>query len=179
MMLTEQEQKILDNAPIEIEFDNALNEAGWALSNELSKYGDINGNMFNNMKGCLKIAIEAYLADLRKKQEPIKPRMKVEYVRVVDSIFDLKDDLLAGNLYWKDSDGSFKVLIKRAVVSMKDDIKFAAAFMGDNLYRKVETEIKTEKQKIINELTDEFNNWISSDEDFAIHLTSKFNITKK
>jgi hypothetical protein len=176
MMLTEQEKEILDNAP-----EGATR---WMIrigGESKSEYGF----------GCLPIkdnegyvfAYDAWdaisLADLRKKQEPIKPRMKVEYVRVVDSIFDLKDDLLAGNLYWKDSDGSFKVLIKRAVVSMKDDIKFAAAFMGDNLYRKVETEIKTEKQKIINELTDEFNNWISSDEDFAIHLTSKFNITKK
>lgn len=66
-MLTKQEQEILDNAPIKVELDNALNGAGLALHNELSKYGDISGGMFNNMKGCLRVAIETYLADLRKK----------------------------------------------------------------------------------------------------------------
>jgi hypothetical protein len=71
--------------------------------------------------------------------EPIKLRMRVEYVKVEDSIFHLHDDLISGQLYWKDTDDSYKVISKRKHHCIEND--FSAAFMGDNLYRKVETEI--------------------------------------
>lgn len=45
----------------EIEFDDALNEAGWTLLEEIQKYQEVDGYLFNNLKGCLKAAIETYL----------------------------------------------------------------------------------------------------------------------
>lgn len=61
---------------MKIEFDNALNEAGWALVRELNKYGDISGNMFNNLKPSLKIAIERYMSE-KEKEQPI-PQTNIE-----------------------------------------------------------------------------------------------------
>lgn len=47
---------------IEIEYDNPLNDAAWALHEQISQYSEINGHLFNNLKSCLKAAIEEYLA---------------------------------------------------------------------------------------------------------------------
>lgn len=47
---------------IEIEWDDALNSAGWELYAEISKFQPVDAFLFNNLKGCLKIAIEEYLS---------------------------------------------------------------------------------------------------------------------
>lgn len=44
-----------------VEYDDALNEAGWVLLNELQKHGEVSTGLFNNLKGCLRVSIEAYL----------------------------------------------------------------------------------------------------------------------
>lgn len=45
---------------IEIEYDDALNEAGYTLLEEIQKYQEVDGHLFNNLKSCLKAAIEKY-----------------------------------------------------------------------------------------------------------------------
>lgn len=45
-----------------IEYDNALNEAGWEMVTKLQELGPLTGEQFNNMKSCLKSAIEKYLS---------------------------------------------------------------------------------------------------------------------
>lgn len=46
---------------VSINYDNALNDAGWILINAIGRYQEVSPALFNNMKGCLKEAIEAYL----------------------------------------------------------------------------------------------------------------------
>ena len=70
-----------------------------------------------------------------------KPRMKVEYVKVVDSIFHLQPDLLAGELYTQHFNGQWE--------GVSSESLFARLFDMGQLYRKVETEIKTEKRWIV------------------------------
>lgn len=38
-----------------------LNEAGWVLLREIQKYQHIEPKLWNNLKGCLKVAIEKYI----------------------------------------------------------------------------------------------------------------------
>ena len=45
-----------------VEYDNALNEAGWEMVTKLQELGPLTGEQFNNMKSCLKSAIEKYLS---------------------------------------------------------------------------------------------------------------------
>lgn len=52
-----------------VEYDDALNEAGWVMIERLQSYGPLNGPQFNNMKSCLKDAIEAYLDRKQKESE--------------------------------------------------------------------------------------------------------------
>lgn len=47
---------------VEIEYDDALNQAGWELYEMISKFQHVEPRLFNNMKGCLKAAIETYLS---------------------------------------------------------------------------------------------------------------------
>ena len=47
---------------IEVGYDEALNSAGWDMIIALKEYGPLTGHQFNNMKSCLKKAIETYLA---------------------------------------------------------------------------------------------------------------------
>lgn len=54
---------------VEIDYDDALNEAGWVLLDEIGKFQKVEGHLFNNMKGCLKAAIEKYLAEQLKQDE--------------------------------------------------------------------------------------------------------------
>ena len=69
--------------------------------------------------------------------EPVKPRTRVEYVKVVDSIFHLQPDLIAGGLFCNTCDG-YEVINK--------ELTLMNALYEMNLCRKVETEIKTEKR---------------------------------
>ncbi len=68
-------------------------------------------------------------------------RMKVEYVRVTDSIFHLGPDLIAGELYSQRCNDEWAVVT--------DEHLFARLFDNQMLYRKVETEIKTEKRWVV------------------------------
>ncbi len=52
-----------------VDFDDALNFAGWVLLEEIQKYQEVDGHLFNNLKGCLKAAIEAYLNSKEMVQE--------------------------------------------------------------------------------------------------------------
>lgn len=38
-----------------------LNDASWVLHEEIQKYQQIDADLFNNLKGCLKEAIEVFL----------------------------------------------------------------------------------------------------------------------
>lgn len=49
-----------EDKAVEIEYDDALNEAGWTLLEEIQKYQQVDGHLFNNLKFCLKAAIEKY-----------------------------------------------------------------------------------------------------------------------
>jgi len=40
---------------------DALNDAGWELLNQINQYQAVDGPLFNNLKSCLKAAIEVYL----------------------------------------------------------------------------------------------------------------------
>lgn len=62
-----------------IEFDGALNEAGWALARELNKYGGVTGHMFNNLKSSLKVAIECYINE-KEEEQAISQAKEVEWV---------------------------------------------------------------------------------------------------
>jgi len=53
-----------------VEYDDALNDAGWVMTSQLHKYGPVNGAQFNAMKSCLKEAIETYLE--RKEKDAAK-----------------------------------------------------------------------------------------------------------
>lgn len=46
---------------VNITFDSALNDASWTLLDEIGKFQKVEGHLFNNLKGCLKVAIETYL----------------------------------------------------------------------------------------------------------------------
>jgi len=70
----------------------------------------------------------------------IPKRMKVEYVKVEDSIFDLQHDLVDGKLFYQDTDDShYPINTERQLVYWFD---------LDGVYRKVETEID-ERQEFI------------------------------
>jgi hypothetical protein len=51
-----------------VEFDDALNEAGWVLLDEIMKYQEVDPHLFNNLKVCLKLAIEVYLTEKAKEE---------------------------------------------------------------------------------------------------------------
>lgn len=68
-----------------VEFDNALNEAGWAMIHELQKFGGVGGRMFNNMKPCLKVAIEKYLSE-SDKEKPVPQTKEVEWVNGLPTV---------------------------------------------------------------------------------------------
>jgi hypothetical protein len=42
---------------------DALNKAAWLLHDRISQYQEINAPLFNNIKGCLKDAIELFLTE--------------------------------------------------------------------------------------------------------------------
>lgn len=96
-----------------------------------------------------KNAYEAYATHEKTPLEPINPRTKVEYVKVTDSIFNLQPDLDAGEIYLKVGDND-------EFNPIKGESTLAYAFEQDKLYRKVETEIKTEKRWIIYNSRGEF-----------------------
>lgn len=42
---------------------DALNNAAWLLLNKMQEYQEINAQLFNNLKPCLKEAIELFLVE--------------------------------------------------------------------------------------------------------------------
>jgi len=70
----------------------------------------------------------------KQKVELSKPRTKVEYVRVADSIFDLKQDFECGKLYCQDEESEDYCVCGYGERNLIDD------YIHDNLYRKVERE---------------------------------------
>lgn len=46
---------------VNVTFDDALNVAAWTLLDEVGKFQKVEAHLFNNLKGCLKAAIETYL----------------------------------------------------------------------------------------------------------------------
>jgi len=59
-----------------VEFDNALNEAGWALVDELRKYGEVGGCIFNNIKPSIAVSIGVYLSEKEKEVPTERPEDK-------------------------------------------------------------------------------------------------------
>lgn len=89
-------------------------------------------------------------------------RTKVEYVKVTDSIFDLKDEFERGDLYF-DRDactgGIYASSEKyQKIIDMTD---FNQAALNNNIYRKVETEID-ERQEFIDAACNEVNATLNS-----------------
>lgn len=65
----------------------------------------------------------------------LKPRTKVEYEKVTESIFDLKDEFESGNLFFKaDTDGEYHRVDAIKVLGLNFD--------KSNLYRKVERPVE-------------------------------------
>lgn len=56
------------NHKVTIDFDDALNDAGWTLLDKIGEYQHVDGPLFNNLKSCLKAAIETYLEKTIEKQ---------------------------------------------------------------------------------------------------------------
>ena len=74
------------------------------------------------------------------KLKPKHIKVKVEFVKVEDSIFDLQHDLVDGKLFYQDTDDShYPINTERQLVYWFD---------LDGVYRKVETEID-ERQEFI------------------------------
>ena len=74
------------------------------------------------------------------KLKPKHVKVKVEYVKVEDSIFDLQHALVDGNLFYQDTDDSH--------YPIKTERQLVYWFDLDGVYRKVETEID-ERQAFI------------------------------
>ena len=89
---------------------------------------------------CNVASLSDYTRATKTPLEPVKPRTRVEYVKVVDSIFHLQPDLIAGELFCNTCDG-YEVIDK--------ELTLMNALYEMNLYRKVETEIKTEKRWLV------------------------------
>jgi hypothetical protein len=60
-----------------IEYDDALNAAGWVLLEEIQKYQNVDPLLFNHLKQCLKLAIEKYIEAGEKKTMKRGDRVKV------------------------------------------------------------------------------------------------------
>ena len=67
-------------------------------------------------------------------------RVKVEYAKVYDSIFDLRTSLNAGELFYKDIDDGFYVI--------NSEPQLVSCFNSERVYLKVKTEI-TERDEFI------------------------------
>lgn len=72
-------------------------------------------------------------------KQPTKPRTKVEYVKVEDSIFDLRDDFMSHRLFTK-MDDSY------SLIRFVDELSKSS--MNGSLHRRIETEID-ERQEFI------------------------------
>lgn len=72
-------------------------------------------------------------------------RTKVEYVRVTESIFDLKDELHRGELYYTFGDEEW--------FTFNDEPSLVAGFKEKNIYRRIETPI-TEREEFIEKVGD-------------------------
>jgi hypothetical protein len=112
-MITEQEQvilKFLDSCDIK---EGDIEESGVML--DLTMIRDF---------------VPEYIA---KEVEPVKPRVKVEYVEVRDFSFDLKADFDEGTLYIDEMADEY--------TQLKDESEVAFNFMNGVLYKKVESEM--------------------------------------
>jgi len=157
-----------------VKFDNALNEAGWVMINELQKHGEVNGSMFNAMKTCLSSAIGTYLlfkeaeapTETPKEKEALDAIERVEWngeglppVGVeCEMIFDGKGKLITP-LYFTDFvDGL--VLFYHSSNSMPHcDDTYDWCLVENCIFRKPETpEAKKEREEFIKLIKTKFNN---------------------
>ena len=94
-------------------------------------------------------------------------RVKVEFVKVEDSIFDLREEFEKYELYSK-ADIIFDGCVEDGFVLIHSEIDLAKATQVDQIYRKVETEID-ERQEFIEIACNEVNATLDSDaaEDFG------------
>lgn len=131
---------------IEINYDNALNEAGWALIEEMRKFGEVNGNQFNHIKPSLKIAIEKYLnSSPSHATDNPKPRTKTEFVKVEFASDKEKAEAFI--------EGGLRYFTHCPVTGDKEKdtipvTRLDELLCGNGIYRKVETEID-ERQEFI------------------------------
>lgn len=138
---------------IEVNYDNALNEAGWVLIEELRKFGDVNGHQFNHIKPSLKLAIEKYLnsSPSHVATKP-KPRTKTEFVQE-ESFKDVLKCAIDGEVFYsKDGGGQFKFDASRLLFVNHNGVDVDISHLTEHcFYRKVETEID-ERQEFIDKL---------------------------
>jgi hypothetical protein len=161
-MITEQEQKILDNAPKWA--THFLNHASLGFV-----YAEKRGIVYANPDNCCEYFLGSLLwesvhdlADLRKKQgktfadnllsvkvelepstiEPhtfadlldehsVKPRMKVDYVKLTGDFWEVAKEYQEGKLFYKCTETCIIDTLEQLVNLYK----------SDNIYRKVETEV--------------------------------------
>lgn len=89
------------------------------------------GNLF----WCDEIGMKERHGKVKAKLSDLKPRTKVEYEKVTDPFFDLKDDFENGNLFFKaDTDGEYHRVSAIKVLGLNFD--------KSNLYRKVERPVE-------------------------------------
>lgn len=80
----------------------------------------------------------------------MKKQPEYEYVKVTESIFDLKDDFESGALYWANDQGCAMEYIK---VYTNDVQMLAKQYENNNLYRHIELTPERKKEKEVEELT--------------------------
>lgn len=48
---------------------SALNDASWAILHEIRKFQNVDGHLFNNLKGCLAVGINTYNTKLEESKQ--------------------------------------------------------------------------------------------------------------
>lgn len=69
-------------------YSEEVNEAAWALNDMLTKYGPLNGEQFNNLKGCFYTALKVAMLSSSKQPAPVVPDFKKLARELVDNLVD-------------------------------------------------------------------------------------------
>jgi len=140
------------NNKSDIEFDCALNAAGWALHSEISKHGEVSGHIFNNLKGASKVAIDCYIDESTKNKRP-GPEVYTQ------EMFDNDRQPLAGMkaMASVNGDRSFECTVKYLgdVIVIEDTCPAERAYQSSELtFTPIDP--RTPKEKLIDKLSYEF-----------------------
>ncbi|AUS01641.1 hypothetical protein NVP1287O_68 [Vibrio phage 1.287.O._10N.286.55.C7] len=102
-----------------------------------------NFDYMHKLKNAIKL-VEGVESPCNQSAAKEKPRTKVEYVKVVDSIFDLRPDFEAGDLYISHCDGHYQQILSESSLHL--------ACAQGLLYRRIETPM-TEREAFVESAT--------------------------